>query len=135
MLEPTPYHASNPQRDGLQSPAFQDREANPTATEISFPDVSVGEPFGADHVIAVAGAQPLRRLMPALVAAHRQHDIPGVMTALASERQVQPLKIRAARHLHVAVVAHWKRDGARATCARWRMAENHLYGAEKGSMH
>jgi hypothetical protein len=92
MLEPTPYHASNPKREDFNRPHF--KTGRPSfGTEVSLPDVFVGEPFGADHVIAVAGAQPLRRLMPTLAAAHRQHDIPEVMTALASERQAQPLKV------------------------------------------
>jgi hypothetical protein len=55
--------------------------------------VRVEEPFGADHIIAVGGGRPLSLLMPALQAAHEQHDIPNVMAALASESRAQTLKI------------------------------------------
>jgi hypothetical protein len=92
MLDPTPYHASNPNRADFTRPHFNTGRPF-SSSEVSLPDVHVGAPFGADHVIAVAGARPLNRLMPALVTAHRQHDIPGVMAALASEREAQPLKI------------------------------------------
>ena len=92
MLEPTPYHESNPHRADFNRPHFT--TGTPVySSERSLPNVHVGEPFGADHVIAVAGARPLNRFMAALVAANRQHEIPSVMTALASEREAQPLKI------------------------------------------
>jgi hypothetical protein len=92
MLEPTPYHASDPHRADFKRPNFA--TGTPVfASERSLPDVHVGEPFGADHIIAIAGARPLTRLLPALVAAHRQPEIPAVMAALASEREAQPLKI------------------------------------------
>jgi hypothetical protein len=56
-------------------------------------EVLVGAPFGADHIIAVAGRRPLSVLMPTLLAAHEQHDVPGVMAALANEGRAQTLKI------------------------------------------
>ena len=103
MLEPTPYHASDPQRADFKRPHFT--TGTPVySSERSLPDVQVGEPFGADHVIAVAGARPLSRLMAALVASHRQPEIPAVMAALASERAGPAAEDRAARHLHLAVV-------------------------------
>jgi caspase domain-containing protein len=92
MLEPTPYHAANPTRADFKSPHFNTGR-QVSGTERSIMDVDVGEPFGADHVIAVAGARPLTRLMAALVAAERQYDIPGVLTGLASEGATQTLKI------------------------------------------
>jgi hypothetical protein len=92
MIEPTPYHVSNPGRPDFKRPHFT--TGRPVySTEVSLGDVFVGEPFGADHVVAIAGAQPLRQLMAALPGAHKQHEIPAVMTALARERSTQPLKI------------------------------------------
>jgi hypothetical protein len=92
MLEPTPYHASNPQRADFKRPHFS-TGVPIFGSEKSLPDVHVGEPFGADHVIAIAGRQPLRGLMGALRAAHNQHDTSRVMTALVGESEAQPLKI------------------------------------------
>jgi hypothetical protein len=92
MVEPTPYHASNPRLADFKRPHFTTGRQS-LSSEVSLGEVFVGEPFGADHVVAVAGAQPLRRLMAVLVAAHRKLDIPGVMTGLTAERNAQQLKI------------------------------------------
>jgi hypothetical protein len=50
-------------------------------------------PFGAEHVIAVAGEFPLRRLMPALQEAHNKFAVTPVMAALAMEAEMQPLQV------------------------------------------
>jgi hypothetical protein len=50
-------------------------------------------PFGAEHIVAVAGALPLSRLMPVLAKAHNRLAVPDVMAALASEAEVQPLQV------------------------------------------
>jgi outer membrane protein OmpA-like peptidoglycan-associated protein len=55
-------------------------------------EVVVRAPFGADHVVAVAGALPLTRLMPALARAHGRPAVPEVMAALTAELQAQPLQ-------------------------------------------
>ena len=55
-------------------------------------EVEVGAPFGAEHVIAVAGALPLSRLMPALVQARNRLAAADILTGLASELQTQPLQ-------------------------------------------
>jgi len=51
-----------------------------------------GDPFGAEHVIAVAGALPLSRLMPALVQARNKLAAADVLAGLLSELQTQPLQ-------------------------------------------
>lgn len=55
-------------------------------------EVEVGAPFGAEHVVAVAGALPLGRLMPALVQARNKLAAADVLAGLASELQTQPLQ-------------------------------------------
>ena len=55
-------------------------------------EVEVGAPFGAEHVIAVAGALPLSRLMPALVQARNKLAAADVLAGLLSELQTQPLQ-------------------------------------------
>jgi caspase domain-containing protein len=55
-------------------------------------EVVVRAPFGADHVVAVAGALPLSRLMPALVQARDKLAAAVVLAGLVSELQTQPLQ-------------------------------------------
>jgi outer membrane protein OmpA-like peptidoglycan-associated protein len=55
-------------------------------------EVQVRAPFGAEHVVALAGALPLSRLMPALALAHGKFAVAEVMSALAAELQTQPLQ-------------------------------------------
>lgn len=55
-------------------------------------EVAVGAPFGADHVVAVAGALPLSRLMPAIVRAHNRPAAADVLAGLGSELETQPLR-------------------------------------------
>lgn len=55
-------------------------------------EVVVGAPFGADHVVAVAGALPLSRLIPAIVRAHNKPAAADVLAGLASELETQPLR-------------------------------------------
>jgi Caspase domain len=55
-------------------------------------EVVVGAPFGADHVVAVAGPLPLSRLMPALVRAHDGLAAADILAGLVSEQQTQPLQ-------------------------------------------
>ena len=55
-------------------------------------EVMVRAPFGAEHVVAVAGALPLGRLMPALVKADNKLAAADVLAGLASELQNQPLQ-------------------------------------------
>jgi hypothetical protein len=92
VIEPTPYHASNPNRADFKRPFFTTGRPSSSA-EVSLGEIFVGEPFGADHVVAVASARPLRQLMAALVAAHNQPDIAGVVTALAAERGAQQIRV------------------------------------------
>jgi hypothetical protein len=56
-------------------------------------EVRVRAPYGAEHVVAVAGALPLSRLMPALAQAHDNLAVTEVLAALASELQTQPLQV------------------------------------------
>jgi hypothetical protein len=92
VLDPTPYRESNPTVADFRGPRFNTGQSS-FGGEHTLPAIRVGEPFGADHAIAVAGARPLTRLMPALVAAHNRQDLQAVMAALASERAAQPLKL------------------------------------------
>jgi hypothetical protein len=55
-------------------------------------EVQVRAPFGAEHVVALAGALPLSRLMPALAMAHGKFAVAEVMAALAAELETQPLQ-------------------------------------------
>jgi hypothetical protein len=55
-------------------------------------EVEVGAPFGAEHVVAVAGALPLSRLMPALVQARGKLAAADVLAGLLDELQTQPLQ-------------------------------------------
>jgi caspase domain-containing protein len=56
-------------------------------------EVEVGAPFGAEHVVAVAGALPLSRLMPALVEARNKLAAADVLAGLVGELQTQPLQV------------------------------------------
>jgi caspase domain-containing protein len=55
-------------------------------------EVEVGAPFGAEHVVAVAGSLPLSRLMPALVQARNKLAAADILTGLTRELQTQPLQ-------------------------------------------
>lgn len=63
--------------------------------EIDIGGVSVKPegPFGAEHVVAVAGALPLSRLMPALAQAHNTIAAAAAMAGLIQEAEVQPLQV------------------------------------------
>jgi hypothetical protein len=63
--------------------------------EIDIGGVSVKPegPFGAEHVVAVAGALPLGRLMPALAQAHNTIAAAAAMAGLIQEAEVQPLQV------------------------------------------
>jgi hypothetical protein len=61
-------------------------------TPINPLEVEVGAPFGAEHVVAVAGALPLSRLMPALVQARGKLAAADVLAGLLDELQTQPLQ-------------------------------------------
>jgi hypothetical protein len=50
-------------------------------------------PFGAEHIIAVAGALPLSRLMPVLAKADNKLAVSDVIAGLAREAEVQPLQV------------------------------------------
>ena len=54
--------------------------------------VEVRAPFGADHVIAVAGTRPLSRLMPFLAESNESLAAADLMAALTRELQSQPLQ-------------------------------------------
>jgi hypothetical protein len=91
MLEPYPGDPPNFDRPAFRSGARNDR---------SGADINVGGvvvkpegPFGAEHVVAVAGALPLGRLMPALREAHNKLAVSAAMAGLASELETQPLRI------------------------------------------
>lgn len=92
VLEPEPYRRSDPHRADFSHRDFKTgRQHN--RSDINLGNVDVRPPFGADHVIAVAGEFPLRRLMAALAQAHDMPAISSVMAAIASELETQPLKI------------------------------------------
>jgi hypothetical protein len=55
-------------------------------------EVEVRAPFGADHVIAIAGAAPLDRLVTALATANDRNSVAALMSALTSELRVQQLQ-------------------------------------------
>jgi hypothetical protein len=50
-------------------------------------------PFGAEHIVAVAGALPLSRLVPVLAKADNKLAVSDVIAGLASEAEVQPLQV------------------------------------------
>ena len=55
-------------------------------------DVKVQAPFGADHVVVVAGQRRLNHLMQALVRGHTQFAAAAVLAALEREAAAQPLQ-------------------------------------------
>jgi len=97
MLKPTPYRRMEdvphrPNFDGrdFRTGARKDRGARDIVLGGGF--VEKDGPFGAEHVVVVAGALPLGRLMPALVEAHNKFAVADAMAALASEARMQPLR-------------------------------------------
>jgi hypothetical protein len=93
LLEPDPGTAPDPNlqqfRNGLR------KRRDRAGADISIRGVAVkpAGPFGAEHMVAVAGQFGLDRLMPALLKGNGKFAIPDVMAALASQLQVQPLKV------------------------------------------
>jgi hypothetical protein len=55
--------------------------------------VEVRSPFGADHVVAVAGQRRLTQLMPAIAKAHGQYAVAAVLEALDREAAGQALQV------------------------------------------
>ncbi len=55
-------------------------------------EVKVQAPFGADHVVVVAGQRRLSHLMPALVGANEKYAVAAVLAALDREAAAQPLQ-------------------------------------------
>jgi hypothetical protein len=88
MLLPTPYHTDNPTVANFTGANFN-TGVQVYDTTRSVPDIHVGEPFGADHVIAVAGRRPLTRLMAALKASNAQLATTDVVNALATEKTAE----------------------------------------------
>jgi hypothetical protein len=86
LIEPTP------QRDKCEDPACGRGTRKAKGFAIQPLPVVVRPPFGADHVVAVAGALPLSRLVPALAQSNNELAAANVLTALASELQTQPLR-------------------------------------------
>jgi hypothetical protein len=91
MLEPYPAGPSS-----LVHPSFKTGMCKAKGgQEIDIGGVSVKAegPFGAEHVVAVAGALPLSRLMPALAKAHNEIAVATAMAGLLQEAEVQPLQV------------------------------------------
>jgi caspase domain-containing protein len=78
--------------DKCESPACSTGVRKTRGVPIPPLEVKVGAPFGADHVVAVAGRLPLSRLMPALVKASNRLAAADVLAGLAAELQTQPLQ-------------------------------------------
>jgi hypothetical protein len=91
MLEPYPGEPS-----GLRHPSFRTgvcKEKGGQEIAIAGVYVKPEGPFGAEHVVAVAGALPLSRLMPALARAHNTTAAAAAMAGLIQEAEVQPLQV------------------------------------------
>jgi hypothetical protein len=99
MLEPypgdPPRFARPSFRTGTQKNGRGVPQSPGTGADISLGGVFVKPegPFGAEHVVVVAGALPLEELMPALQRAHNDFAVPGAMAGLARELERQPLKV------------------------------------------
>jgi hypothetical protein len=98
MLKPTPYLRMEdyPSRPSFDGPDFKTGvRVRGAGARILLTGGFVTDdgPFGAEHVVAVAGALPLSRLMPVLAKAHNRLAVPDVMAGLASEAEVQPLQV------------------------------------------
>lgn len=95
ILMPSPYRreADLPHRPDFASPEFKTgrrKDARPIVLHGG--RVLEQGPFGAEHVVVVAGALPLGRLLPALVAAHESFAVAAVLAALEGELGTQPLQ-------------------------------------------
>ena len=91
MLEPYPGEPSS-----LGHPSFRTgmcKEKGGQEIDIGGVSVKAEGPFGAEHVVAVAGALPLSRLMPALAKAHNEIAVAGAIAGLIQEAEVQPLQV------------------------------------------
>jgi hypothetical protein len=89
MLEPYPGQTPNFSDPRFGTGARKDKRSVTVAGVWVKPQ----GPFGAEHIIAVAGALPLGRLMPVLAKAHNTLAVRDVMASLASEAEVQPLQV------------------------------------------
>lgn len=89
MLEPYPGRTPNFSHPRFGTGARKDKRS----VTIGGVWVKPQGPFGAEHIIAVAGALPLSRLMPVLTKAHNRLAVPDVMASLAGEAEVQPLQV------------------------------------------
>lgn len=76
--------------DPRPSQASQHRQAQGGAIDPF--DVKVQAPFGADHVVVVAGQRRLNHLMQAVVRGHAQFAAAAVLAALEREAAAQPLQ-------------------------------------------
>jgi Caspase domain len=91
MLEPYPAAPSS-----LVHPSFKTgmcKAKGGQQIDIGGVSVKAEGPFGAEHVVAVAGALPLGRLMPALAKAHNEIAVSTAMAGLLQEAEVQPLQV------------------------------------------
>jgi hypothetical protein len=86
LLEP------RPPQDRCIEAACRNGTQKASGVDIKPFEVEVGAPFGADHVVVVAGARRLSRLMPALVSAHNRFGAADVMAALDREAETQSLQ-------------------------------------------
>jgi hypothetical protein len=92
MLEP--YPRGNP--PNFEAPQFRNglrKERGVQITAIRNMLVQKQGPFGAEHIVAVAGRLPLNRLMAALRDTHEKFAVAAAMEGLVSETKVQPLRV------------------------------------------
>jgi hypothetical protein len=95
ILTPSPYRREEdvPHRPDFGSSEFRTgRRKDARAIVLHGGRVVAQGPFGAEHVVVVASALPLGRLMPALVGAHETFAVATVMAALEGELGTQPLQ-------------------------------------------
>jgi hypothetical protein len=92
MLDPYP-RGYPPSFDG---PDFRNglrKERGTSVATIRNMVVQKQGPFGAEHIVAVAGRLPLSRLMAALRETHEKFAVNAAMEGLANETKVQPLRV------------------------------------------
>jgi hypothetical protein len=92
MLEP--YPRGNP--PSFEAPEFRNglrRERGVQITAVRNMLVQKQGPFGAEHIVAVAGALPLSRLMAALRQTHEKFGVAAAIEGLVNETKVQHLRV------------------------------------------
>jgi hypothetical protein len=92
MLEP--YPRGHP--PSFEAPEFRTglrKERGVQITAVRNMLVQRQGPFGAEHIVAIAGRLPLNRLMAALRETHEKFAVTATMEGLVNESKVQPLRV------------------------------------------